>query len=66
MRSACLAGHGRRDYLEAQATDGAEVAPLATGHSAGIRFALFTEPLTMTLEDIFDVGLAPLTLRDLR
>ncbi len=57
MRSACSAGRRRRDDLEAQATDGAEVAPLATRHGSRTALSLRAEPLSMSLEDIVDIGL---------
>jgi hypothetical protein len=58
MRSAGSAGRRRRDDLEAQATDGAEIAPLAPRHFARTGFALFAEPFSVPMEDIFDVCLA--------
>jgi hypothetical protein len=57
MRSAGSAGRRRRDDLVAQATDGAEIAPLAPRHFAGTGFALFAEPFSVPMEDILDVCL---------
>ena len=51
------AGCRRRDDLEAQATDGAEIAPLAPRHFARTGFALFAEPFSVPMEDILDVCL---------
>jgi len=46
-----LARQSRRDDLETEATDGAQVAPLAPRHCAGTGFTLFSEPLSVCLQN---------------